>query len=267
MRTLIVVLLLSVSLSAQAIEFTPYPTKKITTEQWQAYFDAVSREYGSSQKENSKEHVIYFTAFVGDIYFVFTQPGHPAHPAWVARRRFYENGATNVQLAGYFAGAELPFQNFFRQSVAQAEEISRRIEESQANNWTGSAEQERAARRLAEEYFAACDSRDYRHAYRMFSPSFQKNLSFGEWRTIVAQFNQIAGPVKVRTLKKVTWYKDPPQAPMPGIYVALDYESRFENIDEHTGFVALHLEDDGTFRITREEATIKKVKTPPGIVK
>ena len=265
MRTLILALLLSVSFSAQAIEFTPYPTKKITTEQWQSYFDAVNSAYGSSREENSKEHVIYFTALVGDMYFIFTQPGHPAHPAWVARRRFYENGSTNVQLAGYFAGAELPFQDFFRQYVTQAEEASRRVKENQANNWTGSAEQESTARRVAEEYFSACDSRDYRHAYRMFSSSFQKNLSFEEWRAIVAQFNEIAGPVKVRTLKKVSWYKNPPQGPLPGIYVALDYESRFENIDEHSGFVALHLEDDGTFRITREEATIKKVKNRLGL--
>ena len=49
-------------------------------------------------------------------YYAFTQPGHPAHPAWITRKLVSEqDGRLNMIQIGYFAGREPPFAELFRQ--------------------------------------------------------------------------------------------------------------------------------------------------------
>ena len=61
-----------------------------------------------------------------------------------------------------------------------------------------------------------------------------------------------AGTPQGRTLKKVTWYKNPANAP-PGVYAAVDFSSQFAELSLHCGFVAMHLQMDGSFGVAREE--------------
>ena len=52
---------------------------------------------------------------------------------------------------------------------------------------------------------------------------------------------------------KITWYKDPPSAPEPGIYAAADFSGQFENDPIYCGYLAWHRGADGQYRIIREE--------------
>jgi hypothetical protein len=53
---------------------------------------------------------------------------------------------------------------------------------------------------------------------------------------------------------KVTWTKDPAQAPLPGIYAAIDLAGQFANVDRDCGFMVLYQPPaGGDFTIMRRE--------------
>ena len=98
-------------------EFQPYPTPRITESQWKTYYDQVKAAYGASMQEFAGQRLV---AFNGDsVAYAFTLPGHPAHPAWIARRPVQNSeGNTTIQQIGHFAGEEAPFADLFRQYQA-----------------------------------------------------------------------------------------------------------------------------------------------------
>jgi hypothetical protein len=89
--------------------------------------------------------------------------------------------------------------------------------------------------------------------------------SFESWSETTMKFNAQAGKVLERRIRKVTWYKDPPNAQLPGVYAAVDFIGRFENVDTHCGYVVWHQRDDGAFRIMREEQNFIDKKTQAGL--
>jgi hypothetical protein len=121
--------------------------------------------------------------------------------------------------------------------------------------WTPTPAQDDLIKRQTHAYFAARDGGKYREAYSMFSRVQQQTVPFDSWSSREEEFNSKAGPVKKRTIKKITWYKDPPRA-APGIYAAVDFASEFANIDIHCGFVAWQMQEDGSFRVIREEVNV-----------
>jgi hypothetical protein len=53
---------------------------------------------------------------------------------------------------------------------------------------------------------------------------------------------------------KVTWTKDPAQAPLPGIYAAIDLAGQFANVDRDCGYIVLYQQPaGGDFAIMRRE--------------
>lgn len=119
--------------------------------------------------------------------------------------------------------------------------------------WNPSPEQERLIERLTYAYFSAKDTLNYREAYSLLSATQQATMPFERWRSMIETFNSKAGNIRSRRIKKITWYKDPPQAPSPGVYAAADFVSEFTNIEIHCGYVVWHQQQDGLFRLVREE--------------
>lgn len=108
-----------------AQEFKPYPRADISKRQWQTYFDEVVAKHGNTaQKQNDEKLVIYADALSNTSY-VFTQDGHPAHPAWITRQLQQRAGNVNIGQIGYFAGDEAAFAALYRSFSAQNEQVSR----------------------------------------------------------------------------------------------------------------------------------------------
>lgn len=102
-------------------------------------------------------------------------------------------------------------------------------------------------------YLAAKDGARYELAYDQIDATMRAYLKPDLYRAQAAQFNAEAGRAAERRVTRLTWYRDPADAPAPGIYVAADFRSRFANIDLHCGYVMWHQDKDGRFRIVREE--------------
>ena len=119
MSSLIAAALLLVTSAALAIEFKPFPTARVTDGQWKAYYEQVKAAHGASMRDVRDQHLVTFQDNTNLIMYAFTQPGHPAHPAWIARRFVQDaQGARNLEQVGYFAGQEAPFAALFKQYQA-----------------------------------------------------------------------------------------------------------------------------------------------------
>ena len=115
--------------------------------------------------------------------------------------------------------------------------------------WRPTPEQQRLVVELTERYFRLRDSGDYKQAGTLVAGT----LPFKDWLAGAEKFNQLAGQVRHRKVEKVTWYKDPPGGPAPGVYAAIDFTGQFANIDIYCGYVVWHEAQDGMFRLLREE--------------
>ncbi|MES2632268.1 MAG: DUF4019 domain-containing protein [Pseudomonadota bacterium] len=108
---------------------------------------------------------------------------------------------------------------------------------------------------MSKQYFSARDSGKTDEAHGYFSPSQKAMVPLSVWRSSIEAFNGRAGTAGGRTVRKVTWYKDPPQA-RPGTYAAIDFSSEFSSLALHCGYVMWHEQPDGSFAITREEDNV-----------
>jgi hypothetical protein len=95
-------------------EFRPYPATRITEAQWMSYFTEVRRNLGESMEELRSDKLILFSSLATQTSYAFTQAGHPAHPAWIARQVVEADGAVGIRQIGYFAGDQRAFAAMYR---------------------------------------------------------------------------------------------------------------------------------------------------------
>jgi hypothetical protein len=112
-KVLATVLLLSASaltFGADDKLYMPFPEAQISESQWADYHQKIIGSYGASLRQFPNEHLEVLHSPDNVLHFAFTTPGHPAHPAWIARRA--KDGS--VDQIGYFAGKEQPFAELFQ---------------------------------------------------------------------------------------------------------------------------------------------------------
>lgn len=120
-------------------------------------------------------------------------------------------------------------------------------------DWQPTPAAEEAVRAATITYFAAKDGGRYAEAYAMLSPGNQATSPFASWSEQARDFNGRAGAVRDRRLIRVTWYNNPPSAPVAGIYAAVDFNRDFANLHFLCGYVVWLLQPDGSWRLVREE--------------
>ena len=114
MRLLFAFLAAAVSLSVHAQVFRPFPHARITVAQWAAYFAEVSAKVGTTVRLSPDKLLLGISDSATHTHYVFTRPGHPAHPAWIARHLLEDQKEVKVEQIGYFAGEEAAFADLFR---------------------------------------------------------------------------------------------------------------------------------------------------------
>jgi len=217
----------------------------------------------------------------GDSTFViwsFAPEGYPAYPAAVKRSLVQRDGSLWIEMNVQCEASKDACDNLVR----QFQELNARLRESAkasaqtpapvapqtaaltqqvvspANgdpNWRPTEAQMKLVQTQTIAYFAARDGGRLEDAYAKFSPIQKTMVPFDVWRASIENFNAKAGPVSARMLRKVTWYKDPPQS-RPGVYAAVDFSSEFANLTLHCGYVVWSEQLDGSFAVTREEDNV-----------
>jgi hypothetical protein len=107
------------------------------------------------------------------------------------------------------------------------------------------------------------DSGDEKASYDQLAPTFKNNITPVEWRRVIEDSARL-GKRLSRNLRRVVWYENPANAPLPGLYAAVEFDSVFQNSDRHFRFVILHSQNGEPFKVMRSEATIALNKPNPG---
>jgi hypothetical protein len=102
-------------------------------------------------------------------------------------------------------------------------------------------------------YFAAKDAGQFAQAHAWLSDRMRARFPLAEWTAAARTFNTEAGAPRGRRVVEITWYKDPEDAPEPGLYVAADWSADFAKAEFVCGYLMWHATPDGRFRLVREE--------------
>jgi hypothetical protein len=106
---------------------------------------------------------------------------------------------------------------------------------------------------LTDRYFELLDDDDFAAAYAMQSALQQEMSSLDAWSARQVTLKRTAGKKLQTSLRRITVYKDPADAALPGNYVAVDYESEYKNFPVFCGFVIWHQSVVGELTLMREE--------------
>lgn len=118
--------LLAVPATAQ--DYQPYPTPRITQDQWARYGESVRQMHGDSLEVFKDKQLIAFSDLDNRTFWLFTMKEHPAHPAWITRQMYEEGGVVRVRQIGYFAGKEEEFAKLFAEYLKRNEELKKDVE-------------------------------------------------------------------------------------------------------------------------------------------
>ena len=214
----------------------------------------------------------------------FTPPEHPAHPSAVKRSIVSSGGSIHMDMKVLCEASKAACDKL----VADFQQLNQRMVESMqgrhsatpaasldsphpppqtvttpeqinvtsdsAPGWVPSADQRAQVPQITQGFLAALDGGQYQKAYSLMAESQRALESFDRFSKRVREFNAEAGAAKERRILKITWTKDPANAPAPGVYAAVDLGSRFENIDRHCGYIVLYQRDAGlAFLVVRQE--------------
>ncbi len=158
---------------------------------------------------------------------------------------------------------------FFAQSdstspPSQVREVN--ITVGSTSGWIPSEALEESARQTAIRFHALIEKGEDDAAYAMLTPGLQQMMS----PTVFAKQNRhsrsMAGKLKVRAYTKLTWTKDAPGMPEPGVFAAIDEVAKFDKVDRHCGYLILHqAPGGGPFRIARMERVVMSNDTAKAI--
>ena len=122
---------------------------------------------------------------------------------------------------------------------------------NQDANWRPTDAQMLRVKQDAAAYFTARDSGQYPTAYLMFAPSNKAATPYETWKQHAEEANQKSGGFSNRSIRKISWYKDPQGR--TGTLAALDFYSEAPNLVLHCGFIVMEAQAEGNFLLVREE--------------
>ena len=115
--------------AARAQAFQPYPSPKVTVDQWQKYLLEVRSRHEASLEIYKDKNVVVFSDPTTRTFYIFTTKDNPAHPAWITRQIVEQGGKVNVRQIGYFAGAQEPFDRLFTEYLQLNEQLKHEVEQ------------------------------------------------------------------------------------------------------------------------------------------
>jgi hypothetical protein len=123
--------------------------------------------------------------------------------------------------------------------------------------WLPSQEDNARVHAALAAYFRAQDEGRAADAYASLTVENRRLQPLNNYSSSLQKFNAETGPVRERTVLQLTWTKDPPAAPAPGVYASVDLMSSFVGIDRDCGYIVLYRAPGGdAFQVAREESNL-----------
>jgi hypothetical protein len=138
--------------------------------------------------------------------------------------------------------------------AAHAQPRSVNITADSEPGWIPTVQQESEVAAAVSAYLAAEDEGRFADAYALMTDLQRAHQTLADYTAQAQHFNAIAGRVRTHATLTVTWTKNPAQAPLPGVYAAVDLASTYDNVDRDCGYLILYqFTDGGPFLVMREE--------------
>jgi hypothetical protein len=137
-------------------------------------------------------------------------------------------------------------------SAATMNEIN--ITTDSSRGWIPTAELRQLALKTLEGFLDALEGGRYAEAYGLQTEINKRDQTLAQFSQGAQKFRALAGPVKFWKVLKITWTKDPAQAPFRGVYAAIDLAGQFANVDRSCGYMVLYQQaEGGDFTVIRRE--------------
>jgi len=121
---------------------------------------------------------------------------------------------------------------------------------AQVPDQTQAKPREAEATAVATTYLELVDAGNADESFAMFANFARPSSTLEEWNSKLRSDRVELGTLKRRSLKRIVWYQDPPSAPFPGTYAAVEFDSVYANADKHFRYVMLHSRNGEPFRVT-----------------
>jgi hypothetical protein len=118
--------------------------------------------------------------------------------------------------------------------------------------WRPSQQEADTIVKMTERYQSFKDNEKLAEGYSLLSAEMKKFFSVNEWREATTSFNARAGTLIQRAVVKISFSVNPAGA-TPGIYAAVDFVGKFENLDTYCGYLVWFRQPDGSWLLRREE--------------
>ena len=112
---------------------------------------------------------------------------------------------------------------------------------------------EAEAIQVATEWLNLLDSGQSKESFGQLTETFKGNLTEVLWRDQMTATKQTLGALENRKLRRVVVYQDPDNAPLPGTYVAVEFDSSYQRASSHFQYVMLHSLSGEPFKVMRHE--------------
>lgn len=118
---------------------------------------------------------------------------------------------------------------------------------------------------LSTRYFTALDEDRLAEAFALTTPEMHGGLDLETWSAGRRAERAQHGALKTRRLARFTLYGDPPNAPAPGLYVAVDFVAE-RTAETECGYLVWHRRDETRpFLLIRQEATFIPHDVDPAV--
>ena len=153
-------------------------------------------------------------------------------------------------------------------SAQSSNQPSINVTSDSPQGWYPTDEQIQSATLAAVRFLENRDTGKIDLAYEMLADAMQKSVAKPDYVKGVTEFEIKAGRGGQHNVSTVTWTKDPPNGPFPGIFAAFDITSKYENIDRACGFLIMYQEPKGgRFKVMRTEINFMSNDIAAGILK
>ena len=129
----------------------------------------------------------------------------------------------------------VPASGFGQSMPAPLREVN--ITSDSAPGWIPSETQDEQVRASFDAYFGHVDRQDFDGAYDMMSALDKQVTPLDAFAKDGRNFHAAAGSVRMRKIVKITWTKDSPSAPLPGMYAAVDFAGTYDNVSHYCGYM------------------------------
>ena len=120
---------------------------------------------------------------------------------------------------------------------------------ARAENYPREAE----ATQVATDWLNLLDSGQSKESFDQLTDTFRGNLTEVLWHDQITATKRTLGALGDRKLRRVVVYHDPENAPLPGTYVAVEFDSSYQHAGSHFQYVMLHSLSGESFKVMRHE--------------